>query len=94
MAAPVTPVSVTVRPWPRLLSEGQAADYLSIGATTLRALGIRTRRMGRRVLYDIRDLDRFVDLMDGQPLQPVEQARATEDEERRFFEKRRARGRD
>lgn len=83
----------TVRPWPRLLSEGDAADYLSIGSTTLRGLGLKTRSIGRRVLYDIRDLDRWVDRMDDQPVPPEEQKRESVDEEERFFAKRRANGR-
>ena len=82
-----------VRPWPRLLSEGDAADYLSVGSTTLRGLGLKARRVGRRVLYDIRDLDSWVDRMDEQPIAPAEQLRESQDEEERFFAKRAANGR-
>lgn len=55
---------------PRLLSLDQAARYLSIASKTLRnrlARGakepfpVRPKRIGRRVLFDLKDLDRFVD---------------------------------
>ncbi|WP_419808352.1 hypothetical protein [Sphingomonas sp.] len=82
-----------VRPWPRLLSEGDAADYLSIGSTTLRGLGLKARRVGRRVLYDIRDLDRWVDRMDEQPIAAADHLRESIDEEERFFARRQANGR-
>ena len=82
-----------VRPWPRLLSEADAADYLSIGATMFRGLGIKARRVGRRVLYDIRDLDRWVDRMEEQPIAAVDHLRESADEEERFFARRQASGR-
>lgn len=78
--------------WPRLLSETDAAEYLSIGATTLRGLGLKVRRLGRRVLYDRADLDRWVDRMDEQPVEPADQARESAAEEERFFAARAARG--
>ena len=74
------------------MSVADAADYLSISSNTLKALGIRVRRIGARVLYDIADLDRWVDQNDEIPLAGVDAARAAEDEERRFFERRGARG--
>lgn len=43
--------------WGRLLSVEDAAEYFSIGPATLRGLEIRPIRIGRRVLYDRRDLD-------------------------------------
>lgn len=76
--------------WPRLMSEDLAARYLSIGATTLRLNGPNPCRMGRRVLYDRRDLDRWADRLGGQPLTVQEQAREASDVERRFLAKRRA----
>lgn len=79
--------------WPRLLSEPDAAEYLSLSRTTLRTLQIRARRVGRRVLYDVRDLDRWVDRMGEQPIAPADMAEAIEDQERRFFEERANRGR-
>jgi hypothetical protein len=57
----------------RLLSIEGTADYLGISPKTIRnRLGpkaknpfpIKHKRIGRRVLFDIRDLERFVDEMD------------------------------
>lgn len=59
--------------WPRLLCVEDAAEYLNISPKTIRnALSksasspfpVRPKRFGKRVLFDIRDLDRFVDKMD------------------------------
>ncbi|RSV15642.1 DNA-binding protein [Sphingomonas sp. ABOLF] len=79
--------------WGRLLSEEDAAEYLGIGTTMLRGLNLKVRRLGRRILYDIRDLDLWVDRMDEQPVADADLARAAADEEARFFERRRARAR-
>jgi hypothetical protein len=58
--------------WPRLLDIDTAAEYLSIAPRTLRnRLGrkvedpfpVKPKRFGRKVLFDIRDLDRYVDSM-------------------------------
>lgn len=76
--------------WPRLMSEHLAADYLSIGETTLRASGPEPKRLGRRILYDRIDLDRWADRLGGQPLTVAEQKQEASDVERRFLEKRRA----
>jgi hypothetical protein len=55
---------------PRLLSVEQAAGYLSISPKTIRnRLGpkaphpfpVKPKRIGRRVLFDVRDLDSYVD---------------------------------
>lgn len=54
--------------WPRLMSVDLAAQYVGISATWLRGNGPTPKRIGKRVLYDIRDLDRWVDALDGQPL--------------------------
>lgn len=54
--------------WPRLMSRGMAAMYLGIGETKLIEDGPQPKRFGARVLYDIRDLDRWADALDGQPL--------------------------
>jgi hypothetical protein len=75
--------------WGRLLSVEDAAAYLSISPNTIRGLDISTRAIGRRVLYDIHDLDRFVDRMTDKPVvDDVPDLAAAADEERRFFEKR------
>lgn len=62
--------------WPRLMDVDLAAAYLGIGASTLRDKGPGAKHLGRRVLYDRRDLDRWADALGGQPLDP--QARADE----------------
>ena len=54
--------------WPRLMAVELAARYLGIGTTTLREKGPQPKRIGVRVLYDRRDLDRWADTLDGQPL--------------------------
>lgn len=86
------PARLVLPGWPRLLSSPLAAAYLSISETTLREHGPQPKRQGRRVLYDRQDLDRWADRLDGQPLdESAEQDEAAE-VERRFLEKRRARG--
>jgi hypothetical protein len=71
------------------MSEDTAALYLSIGTSTLRMAGPKPKRLGRRVLYDIRDLDRWADRLDGQPLDGKRQEDEAAEIERRFLEKRR-----
>lgn len=75
--------------WPRLMSVEQAADYLSIGRTMLSQQGPAPKRIGRRVLYDRTDLDRWADRLADQPLAPAELLREAQEVERRFFEARR-----
>jgi hypothetical protein len=57
---------------PRLLDVKQTADYLSIAVKTLRnRLGpraknpfpVKPKRIGKRVLFDKCDLDKFIDSM-------------------------------
>ena len=76
--------------WGRLLSEEDAAEYLAISRTTMRTLGISARRIGKRVLYDRRELDGFVDRMGDGPAapRPTDDAAARAAEERRFMERR------
>ena len=74
--------------WPRLLSERLAADYLGIGATTLRERGPEPKKVGSRTLWDRRDLDRWADALDGQPLTEQESIAESKDVERRFLEGR------
>ena len=64
----VVPIIAARMRWPRLLSECEAAEYLSIGTTTLREKGPAPKVLGRRRLYDIKDLDRWADRLGGQPL--------------------------
>lgn len=54
--------------WPRLLSRVEAARYLGISPTFLDEHGPKPKRLGRRVLFDIKDLDRWADALGGQPL--------------------------
>jgi excisionase family DNA binding protein len=50
---------------PRLLPPASAAKYLGVEKSTfyvtLPTMGLRPVRMGKRDLYDIRDLDAWVD---------------------------------
>jgi len=64
----LTPMRATLPNWPRLMRRPEAAAYLGIGVTMLDEHGPAPKRLGRRVLYDIRDLDRWADALDGQPL--------------------------
>jgi hypothetical protein len=73
--------------WPRLLSVEGAARYMSISPNTFRALGIQSRQIGRRVLYDIKDINRYVDMMSDAPTPPEEVSAAGAEQERRFLEK-------
>jgi hypothetical protein len=76
--------------WPRLLSEPLAARYLSIGCTFLRERGPKPRKLGRRTLYDRRDLDLWADVLSGQPLDELNRRQASKEVERRFFEEQEA----
>ena len=78
--------------WPRLMGEAMAAAYLSLGTTTLREKGPTPKRYGKRRLYDRRDLDRWADLLDGQPLDEPEEEAEAERVEQRFLERLRASG--
>lgn len=69
--------------WPRLMDVELAASYLGIGASTLRESGPEPKRLGRRVLYDRRDLDRWADALGGQPLDEPKRAAETDDVARR-----------
>lgn len=77
--------------WPRLMNVEQAAAYVSLSATTIRANGPKPKHFGKRVLYDRHDLDTWADQLGGQPLDAAERQRASYDLERRFREKRRGR---
>lgn len=46
---------------PGLLTESGAAAYLGISPSKLRELGLPRRKLGRRRLYDRRDLENYID---------------------------------
>lgn len=60
----------------------------------LRAKGPAPLRIGRRVLYDIKALDRWADRLDGQPLSAADEAAEGAEATRRWLEKRGAKAAD
>lgn len=48
-------------PAARCLSKEQAAEYLGIGLTLLAALGVPAVKLGRRCVYDVLDLDAWLE---------------------------------
>jgi hypothetical protein len=59
-----------IYPWPRLLSVELAAKYISISPKTIRnglckdalkPFPVKPKKYGKRVLFDIYDLDAYVD---------------------------------
>jgi hypothetical protein len=48
-------------PAPRCLSKEQAAEYLGIGVTLLAELSVPAIKLGRRCVYDVLDLDAWLD---------------------------------
>ena len=78
--------------WPRLMGEVLAAAYVGLSPTSLREKGPEAKRFGKRRLYDRHDLDRWADLLSGQPLDERDEQDEAAEVERRFLEKRRARG--
>lgn len=83
MTAHATGLRPALPDWPRLMDVELAAAYLGIGASTLRERGPRARHVGRRTLWDRRDLDRWADALAGQPLDEPERAAEGGDIERR-----------
>lgn len=77
--------------WPRLMNERDAADYLSIGTTLLRDL-LPPKKIRGRSVWDIRDLDRFADALDGQPLDEAQAESHAKDVERAWLESRAKKG--
>jgi len=73
--------------WGRLLTESAAAEYLAIGRTFLRDKGPKPKSIGRRVVYDIRDLDRWADRLNDQPLDTKEHQDEAAEVERRILER-------
>ena len=76
---PEAPRRPVLPDWPRLMAAPLAAAYLGVGATTLREQGPQPKRLGARVLYDRRDLDRWADALDGQPLDPARRSAEGDD---------------
>lgn len=78
------------RPWPRLLSRELAADYVGLGVSTIDGLDgfPEPKQVGRRRLYDIRDLDRWADALAGLPLDAAQEESHKRDVERDFLERR------
>lgn len=61
---------ISLPDWPRLLSEGEAARYLGLSPTNFRARWEaksfpQPHRIGKRLLWDKRLLDRYVDALSG-----------------------------
>lgn len=78
--------------WPRLMPLRYAAAYFGICPATFRALDIKPRRFGRRVVWDRQDLDRYADLLGGRPQEGRSAATTAREVERRFLERRRRNG--
>jgi hypothetical protein len=70
------------------MGEDMAAAYVSLSATTLREKGPAPARLGKRRLYDRRDLDRWADRLAGQPLTAQEMQQEASEIERQFLERR------
>lgn len=73
--------------WPRLMPLRLACAYFGVCDKTFRSLGIAPRRIGRRVLWDRIDLDRWADAMAGRPSRSTDAAVGRRSTERRFFER-------
>jgi hypothetical protein len=73
--------------WPRLMTDRQAASYLSIGTTLLRDL-LPPKKIRGRSVWDRRDLDRFADALDGQPLDADAARSHARDVERTWLDQR------
>lgn len=86
-AAPSFDARAILPDWPRLMDVELAAAYLGIGASTLRESGPQPKRLGRRVLYDRHDLDRWADALGGQPLDQSARAAEGDDMDARVQER-------
>lgn len=73
--------------WPRLMPLRLACAYFGVCDKTFRSLGIAPRRIGRRVLWDRQDLDRFADGMAGVPSRLLEPTAGQRAMERRFLKR-------
>ena len=63
---------------PGLLTESGAAVYLGISPSKLRDLGLPRRELGRKRLYDRRDLDNYIDSLPYEAGEPVPRSAADE----------------
>ena len=86
------PARTTLPDWPRLMPETLAAAYIGLSPTRLQAIGPAARVIGKRRLYDRHDLDRWADRLDNQPMDARAEQEEAAEIERRFLEKRHARG--
>ena len=87
------PQRVGRRPdWPRLMPEADAAAYLGVGETMLREHGPTPKKWRGRTLWDRKDLDRFADALDGQPLDDHEAGSHARDVEARWRDQRKKQG--
>lgn len=78
----------TLPDWPRLMAVELAAAYLGIGRSTLEERGPKAKAVGRRRLYDRHDLDRWADVLDGQPLTDTQAEMESHEVERRWRDRR------
>lgn len=78
--------------WPRLMGAELAATYVGLSENSLVRYGPKPKAVGRRRLYDRKDLDRWADALDGQPLDAEQEASQNRDVERDFLEGRANRG--
>jgi hypothetical protein len=74
-------------PSPRLLNIKAAAAYLSLSPTTLRKLGPKPVRVGRKVLYHLNHLNKWADGL-ANALDISAEGEELSEVERRFFEER------
>lgn len=55
---------------PRLMPTPQAAHYLGVSESTLRALSVPRRKLGAKRVYDKTDLDAFADQLPYEDSEP------------------------
>jgi hypothetical protein len=61
---------------PGLLTESGAAAYLGISPSKLRELGLPRRELGRKRLFDRRDLDNYIDSLPYEGGEPAPRSEA------------------
>ncbi|KQN06921.1 helix-turn-helix domain-containing protein [Sphingomonas sp. Leaf25] len=85
MASDATVARARLPDWPRLMPLRLACAYFGVCDKTFRSLGIAPRRIGRRVLWDRRDLDRFADGIAPRTARPTDSSAGMRAMERRFY---------